>query len=260
MIGWITNKTESLAKRFVKERIITNSAYATMKWNFLERNILRFSSSPLKSVCLMIVGALLIICAGYFLESPVKQYLSAYTPYRRSVFEWQTTILSGQLTIIGIVYPLVIGLVSIVFQKKTDRKIAQKAYQLYSGFMLAGLSGLFLSAFVLIGTIVRVTFGDYLYGIVCLISEAWLFINVFLSVWFFIVSLEILDDTKRQSIVRRYIAFNIMQPYVDSKISARLRLYPVYPEMSFSNIDVKLTDHSAGYIPVAGDFFKKRYS
>jgi len=257
MIGWITNKTESLAKRFVKKRIISNSAYATMKWNFLERNILRFSSSSLKSVCLMIVGALLIVCAGYFLELPVKQYLSAYTPYRRSVFEWQTTILSGQLTIIGIVYPLVIGLVSIVFQKKTDRKIAQKAYQLYSGFMLAGLSGLFLSAFVLIGTIVRVTFGDYLYGIVCLISEAWLFINVFLSVWFFIVSLEILDDTKRQSIIRRYIAFNIMQPYVDSKISARLRLYPVYPEMSFSNIDVKLTDHSAGYIPVVGDFLRR---
>lgn len=257
MLGWITNKTESLAKRFVRERITSNPAYAIMKWDFLERNILRLSSSPLKSVCLMIVSALLIVCVGYFLESPIKQYLSAYTPYRRSVFEWQTTILSGQLTIIGIVYPLVIGLVSIVFQKKTDRKIAQKAYQLYSGFMLAGLSGLFLSAFVLIGTIVRVTFGDYLYGIVCLISEAWLFINVFLSVWFFIVSLEILDDAKRQSIIKRYIAFNIMQPYVNSKISARLRLYPVYPEVNLSNIEVKLTDHSDGYKPITGDFLRR---
>lgn len=257
MLGWITSKTESLAKSFVNERIKSNPAYASMKWNFLERNILRFSSSPLKSVCLMIVGALLIVFAGYFLESSIKQYLTAYTPYRRSVFEWQTTILSGQLTIIGIVYPLVIGLVSIVFQKKTDRKIAQKAYQLYSGFMLAGLSGLFLSAFVLIGTIVRVTFGDYLYGIVCLISEAWLFLNILLSVWFFIVSLEILDDARRQNIIKRYIAFNIMRPYVDSKISARLRLYPVYPEANFSNIDVKLTDHSAGYKPVTGDFLRR---
>jgi len=256
MLGWITSKTESLAQKFVREKIKGNTAYAGLKWNFLERKFIRFASSPLKSVFVMLTAALLLVCTGFFSEEPVKQYLSAYTPFRRSVFEWQTTILSGQLTIIGIVYPLVIGLVSVVFQKKADRKIAQKAYQLYSGFMLAGLSGLFLSAFILIGTIVRVLFGDYLYGIVCLISEAWLFINILLSVWFFIVSLEILDDAKRLAVIQRYITSEIAEKFVFNKISGRLRLYPVYPEKKFSNIEIKTFDPSEDCVPVYMDLSK----
>lgn len=256
MIGWISNKTESLAKRFVHERITRNPTYARLKWNVLERNVVRLASSPVKSVIMMLVGSLLIIFIGYLCETPIKTYLSPYFPYRHFIGDWQMTILSGQLTIIGIVYPLVIGLVSVVFQKKADRKIAQNAYQRYSGFMLAGLSGLFLSSFVLFGVLIRMVFGDYLYGVVCLLSVVWLFINIVISVWFFIVSLEILDDAKREAIIKRYIAFEIVEPYVNDKISARLRIYPVYPSREFSNIDVNIADHSDGYKSVLGAFLK----
>jgi len=182
--------------------------------------------------------------------------MSSFFPYRHSVLEWQTTIMSGQLTIIGIVYPLVIGLVSVVFQTKSDRKVAQSAYQRYSGFMLAGLSGLFLSAFILLSVPLRMAFGDYLYGIACLISAAWLTINILLSVWFFIVSLEILDDEKRQAIVKRYISFGIVRGYVEDKVSAVFRLNPVYPEINFSNIEVKLSDYADGNQQVYGKFLK----
>lgn len=160
------------------------------------------------------------------------------------------------MTIIGIVYPLVIGLVSVVFQKKSDRKIAQNAYQRYSGFMLAGLSGLLLSAFILLGVPVRMISGDYLYGIACLISAAWLTVNILLSVWFFIVSLEILDDEKRQAIVKRYIAFGIVMEHVNNKVAASLRFNPVYPQTTFSNIEIKLVDYSVENQHIYGKFLR----
>ncbi|MGA7508940.1 MAG: MFS transporter [Erwinia billingiae] len=256
MIGWLSNKTEFLAKRFVHERIVRNQIYARLKWSLLERNVVRLASSPVKSVMMMAVVSLVIIFFGYICETPIKTYLSPYFPYRHFIIDWQMTILSGQLTIIGIVYPLVIGLVSVVFQKKADRKIAQNAYQRYSGFMLAGLSGLFLSAFVLIGLLIRMVFGDYLYGVVCLLSVVWLFTNIVLSIWFFFVSLEILDDAKRQAIIKRYIAFGIVEPYVNDKISARLRIYPVYPVREFSNIEFNISDQSNENKSVFGDFLK----
>lgn len=256
MNGWIFNKTESLAKRFVRERIVRNSLHARLKWNFLEKNIIKLSSSPIKSVFFMAAFSFFLLYVGYISEDIIKKYLSNYFPFRHSLTEWQTTILSGQLTIIGIVYPLVIGLVSVLFQKKADRKIAQTAYQRYSGFMLAGLSGLFLSGFVLVSAIIKTVFGNYLYGVACLISIAWLFINIALSVWFFIVSLEILDDVKRQIIIKRYIAFRLVMPYIYNKISARLRIYPVYPEYNYTNLKIKQFDYEGEYTSVEGCYSK----
>lgn len=256
MLGWVTNKTEYLAKKFVQTKILQNSIYAHLKWNPLERLIIRLSSTPVISAFCLLCAALVMLIAGFLLKFPIREYLSSFFPYRHSVLEWQTTILSGQLTIIGIVYPLVIGLVSVVFQKKSDRKVAQSAYQRYSGFMLAGLSGLFLSAFILLSVPVRMIFGDYLYGIACLTSAAWLTINILLSVWFFIVSLEVLDDDKRQAVVKRYISFGIVRNHVNEKVAASLRLNPVYPQTIFSNLEIKLVDNSVENQHVSGKFLK----
>ncbi|WNK74253.1 MFS transporter (plasmid) [Pantoea agglomerans] len=248
MIGRILNTTTSLAERFVRSRVVKTPSYKEIKWSIPERCILTAATYPVLSVVIMFAAAFIFLYAGLALELPIKKYVSQYFPYRHSITEWQTTILSGQLTIIGIVYPLVVGLVSVVFQRKADRKIAQKAYQHYSGFMLAGLSGLFLSGFILLGVIIKMVSGDYAYGLVCLISLTWLFINIVLSIWFFIVSLEMLDDTKRQHVLKRYISLVIVEPYVIEKMSERFRAYPVYPARGFSNLNVIQVDHSDQYI------------
>lgn len=65
--------------------------------------------------------------------------------------DWMSNLLGSQLTIIGIVFPLVVGLISVLFQKKSARIHIQSAYQLHSGYMFAGLSGLSLAAFVVLG-------------------------------------------------------------------------------------------------------------
>lgn len=254
MIGWILNTTDSLAKRFVRGRVAKTLSYKELRWSIPEKCIVRAATYPVITVLVMSVGVFIFLYAGSILELPVKKHLSPYFPYRHSITDWQTTLLGGQLTIIGIVYPLVVGLVSVVFQRKADRKIAQKAYQSYSGFMLAGLSGLFLSGFILVGVVIKMASSDYIYGLVCLVSLMWLFINIVLSIWFFIVSLEMLDDQKRQSVIKRYIAFVVVEPYVIGKISQILRVYPVYPEQKFSNLNIKQTGDVGKYILITSNY------
>lgn len=123
--------------------------------------------------------------------------------------------------------------------------------------MLAGLSGLFLSGFILLSVLIKTVFGSYLYGIACLISILWLLINIVLSIWFFIVSLEILDDVKRQIIIKRYIAFEIVMPHICNKISAKLRLYPIYQKHNYSNLEIKQADYKGEYISVASGYSKE---
>ncbi len=58
--------------------------------------------------------------------------------------DWMSNLLGSQLTIIGIAFS-VVGLISVLFQKKSARIHIQSAYQLHSGYMFAGLSGLSLA-------------------------------------------------------------------------------------------------------------------
>jgi hypothetical protein len=66
------------------------------------------------------------------------------------------------VTLIGIVFPLVVGLVSVLFQKKSSRIHIQSAYQLHSGYMFAGLSALSLAGFIMMAGIASSLGDNYL--------------------------------------------------------------------------------------------------
>ncbi len=122
---------------------------------------------------------------------------------------------------------MVVGLVSVIFQRKSARKIVHAAYQTYSGFMLAGLSGLCLSGFMLCGLLLRTFVGNYNYAIICGISIIWMMLNIALSVWFFVQSLSVLDDEKRERMVLRFLTTDILSAHVKSQLHSSFLNNPV---------------------------------
>ncbi|HCS4734043.1 TPA: hypothetical protein ORP82_004350, partial [Escherichia coli] len=154
-------------------------------------------------------------------------YIAEWFPDWYTLFDAQINLLGGQLTIIGIVYPMVVGLVSVIFQRKSARKIVHAAYQTYSGFMLAGLSGLCLSGFMLCGLLLRTFVGNYNYAIICGISIIWMMLNIALSVWFFVQSLSVLDDEKRERMVLRFLTTDILSAHVKSQLHSSFLNNPV---------------------------------
>lgn len=80
------------------------------------------------------------------------------------------------------------------FSEKSSRIHIQSAYQLHSGYMFAGLSGLSLAAFIVIGGLFSSAGDKYRTTAFAITALIWMLFNIVLSIWFFISSLNILDD------------------------------------------------------------------
>lgn len=198
---------ETLSKRTnkeLKESLFVNEVFLCNRWGILENTIIQLSTHYIKYIILLSIFAILMFFNLVFWQSMVKGYVLHFIPYWRNLLEWQGIFLSGQLTIIGVVYPLVIGLISILFQNKSSKKVIFPIYQKYSGFMFAGISGITLSGFLIVGYFLRASLDDTLYICFCLTSSMWLFLNLLLTAWFFVKTFRMLDENSRDKIVFRY--------------------------------------------------------
>ena len=188
----------------ISESLHLNGDYRHARWSLAERNIVRWSDSFERYIPLTILLAGLTIC-DIMLWSDQLFSLKIFqqTSWRR-LLEWQEGFLAGQLTIVGVIYPLVVGLVGVLFQNKSARKILFPVYQTYSGFMFAGLSGLTLAAVIIIGYFIRPVVSDHLYAAYCLTVAMWFLSNVLLTAWFFVQTFRFLHEPFRDKLILRF--------------------------------------------------------
>lgn len=202
----------------IKESLYENEVFLSSRWSFIEKSIIQWSTYYKKYLLLTLILAVLVATNIILWQPWVKPYVLQYFNDWRELLSWQGAFISGQLTIIGVVYPLVVGLVSILFQNKSAKRVIFPIYQKYSGFMFAGLSGLALSAFIIIGYFLRPTLGESVYVAICLTSAMWLTSNLLLTAWFFVKTFRMLDETSRESIVFRFSIHEICEKDVRSRI------------------------------------------
>lgn len=117
---------------------------------------------------------------------------------------WQDIFLVCQLTIIAILYPLVVGFISVLFQDKTAKTIIFPVYKKYSGFMFAGLSGLTLSLFIVVSNFLSTFLTEISYLAFCISSAIWFSFNLLLTAWFFTKTFNILNDESRNELITRF--------------------------------------------------------
>ncbi|WP_421512508.1 hypothetical protein ACOQH0_24385 (plasmid) [Enterobacter sp. JS8-1] len=240
MLKKILDSISYQTDKFIRENIHVNQSYMALKWNGFEKILVLGSRHYVKAMLILISFFAAIFFVMVSGKSYIKPFIAEWFPEWYTLFDAQINLLGGQLTIIGIVYPMVVGLVSVIFQRKSARKIVHAAYQTYSGFMLAGLSGLCLSGFMLCGLLLRTFVGNYNYAIICGISIIWMMLNIALSVWFFVQSLSVLDDEKRERMVLRYLTADILSAHVKSQLHNIFLNKPVESQIikndKFSNL------------------------
>ncbi len=198
---------KTLANRIdkeIKESLYDNDNFIGYRWNFLEKSVVLWSAFYKKYIFLTLILAFFIAFNVVMWQPIVKGYALQFLPKWRILLEWQGTFLGGQLTIIGVVYPLVVGLTGVLLQNKSAKKIIFPIYQRYSGFMFAGLSGLGLSIFILFGYFLRPLLNDSIYVAICIASAFWLFGNILLTAWFFDKTFLMLKESYREEVVFRF--------------------------------------------------------
>lgn len=226
MSGILHNRLTTKVKADLKRNLKGNAVYKKHRWNLAERMLIYCSNHYLKALFFLWVTAVsLILSALYFrpqsacIPSQDQKCLTEFS-------EKMSDLLGGQLTLIGIVFPLVVGLITVLFQKKSSRIHIQSAYQLYSGYMFVGLSGLSLAAFILIGVLALTLEDNYLDTTFAVISFIWMLFNIVLSIWFFITSLSVLDDRKRDRLMLKYFQSQIVENYFQRSLKNSWIEYP----------------------------------
>ncbi|HAT3516172.1 TPA: hypothetical protein I8522_002735 [Serratia marcescens] len=261
MLKKILDSISYQTDKFIRENIHVNQSYMALKWNGFEKILVSGSRHYVKAMLILISFFATIFIVMVSGKSYIKPFIAEWFPEWYTLFDAQINLLGGQLTIIGIVYPMVVGLVSVIFQRKSARKIVHAAYQTYSGFMLAGLSGLCLSGFMLCGLLLRTFVGNYNYAIICGISIIWMMLNIALSVWFFVQSLSVLDDEKRERMVLRYLTADILSTHVRSQLHNVFLNKPVENQIikndKFSNLTFEDYSFEKDYSAISGESSKQ---
>ncbi|MGY6457571.1 hypothetical protein [Vibrio parahaemolyticus] len=208
----------------IDETLYQNKTFQSSKWNLLEHNILRWSQRHSYYIFLTFVLASLLVANLLLWKDELTPFAIEYFPYWKKLIDWQGGFLAGQLTIVGVVYPLVIGLIGVLFQNKSAKKTLFPIYQMYSGFMFAGLSGLFLSVFIIAGYFFSASMEPSTYLAICITTALWLMFNVLLTSWFFTTTFLMLDETKRDRLVVRFTIHELCEIDIKRRIHELLLL------------------------------------
>lgn len=226
MFGKLLTSVSWQVKAELRRSLKSNRDYKKLSWNPIERILVSCSTYYIRAMLFLwftAVGAVGVV--EYFrpvLHPFALQHFKGIT----LLSGWMSNLLGSQLTIIGIVFPLVVGLISVLFQKKSARIHIQSAYQLHSGYMFAGLSGLSLAAFIVLGGM-TLSIGDrYLNTAFAVTTFLWMLFNIFLSIWFFISSLNVLDENKRDRLMNKYFLSQIVDDYVQKAYILAWLRYP----------------------------------
>ncbi|MEL4247018.1 hypothetical protein [Shewanella xiamenensis] len=211
----------------IDETLYQNKAFLSSKWNFLEHNILRWSQRHSYYIFLTCALAILLVTNLLLWKEELTPFAIEYFPHWKKLIDWQGGFLAGQLTIVGVVYPLVIGLIGVIFQNNSGKKTQFPIYQMYSGFMFAGLSGLFLSIFIVAGYFLSASMEQSTYLAICITTALWLTLNILLTSWFFTTTFLMLDETKRDRLVVRFTIHELCETDIKQRIHKLLLLNSV---------------------------------
>ena len=217
----------------LKKTLFKNEAYLDNRSSFIESSVVSWSNSYKKYLFLLVALCFAISMNIYLWMKFFPSYVQA-----KPDSNWLGTLLTGQITIVGLIYPLVISLVSILFQDKAGKKVIFSLYQKFSGFMFAGLSGLSLAIILALSLIFNESLIPKFGLLLSMTLISWFIFNLFLTIWFFVKTLSILDENKKNEFIFRFVTNEVC------KSDLKQRIQKIYLENLSQNGLLKAIDSS----------------
>lgn len=217
--GWLLNTLNYQIEKNLRESIYKNEAYRENRWNIIERQVLQWSASPLKYVFLLGVAWLSSMICMYFLLPEIRQLIPHWRQPWDELIKWQGTFLGGQLTIIGLIFPLVAGFVGVLLRSKSASRALWSIYSHHSGFMFTGLSGLTLSAIIVFGQLAHPWLGHSIEVVFSIGVSFWLLFNIASSGWFLYATFRFVETDNQNNMVLRYCMNETLITEIESRLS-----------------------------------------
>jgi len=217
--GFLLNTLNYNIEKNLKESIYCNQSFLGNKWNLFERQVIKWAGSPGQYVILLIIAFMLNMICIYLWLPDIRIHIHKWNQPWGDLVNWQSVILATQLTIIGLIFPLVLGFVGLLLNNKTANKALWTIYSKYSGFMFVGFSSLLLSGIIIIGQYVHpwLSYSDDI--IFSIGISVWFLFNISLLGWFLYSTFEFISNDNRKNILLRYCINEALVDEVKARLS-----------------------------------------
>lgn len=216
--GWILDSLRYRVEKDIRETIYLNKAFQRNRWGLFQSLVIYCSKHFLLSSIFIFFLISLISFLLFKNYSDITSYLAIPIKEFESYLASDTLIFGSQVTMLGLVFPLVIAFIGILLQNKSSNEPLWLIYQQTSGFLLVGYSALSLIMFSTFFEIIKPIISDDLRVTTALSIHLWFLFNLVLSGWFFWKTIDFLTSNNRMKVLVRYVINEVIVPVIRAKL------------------------------------------
>ena len=222
MIRRILDSLSYRIDRQLAETLYQTQVYQDQRWNSVERFVIEISTQPYHSALKLALAFVGLSFALFMNSDFLREQLDV------NIAAWYIghapTPVSVQATLLGVIYPLVVGLVSILLQQKSEAAALWTLYVRYSGFMFAGLSGLLLIGVDFGAQLIEPLTPPALEVAWSIFSVLWLLFNLLLTAWFLRSTALVIFDRTRSKLLLRFTINNAFEGDIRKRLPRHMAM------------------------------------
>lgn len=204
-LGWLVNSLKYRVEKDIHETIFKNDVFLRNRWTLPERLVIWSSKHVL--IANLVLFLITFVCFVLIGENYtlIQNLLPQTTDGMNPLTEFQSTLFGVQVTLLGLIFPLVIAFIGILLQGKSSNESMWIIYRHNSGFMLVGFSALTLSLYFVLLQIYGPWLSHQFQVAASISTTAWFLTNLLLSGWFLWKTVAFLSLSSRMSMVVKYV-------------------------------------------------------
>lgn len=204
-LGWLVNSLKYRVQKDIHETIFKNDVFLRNRWTLPERLVIWSSQHVFIANLILFLATFLcflLIGKNYTL---IQNLLPKTTEGMSPLMQFQSTLFGVQVTLLGLIFPLVIAFIGILLQGKSSNESMWVIYRHNSGFMLVGFSALTLSLYFVLLQICGPWLSHQFQIAASISTTIWFLVNLLLSGWFLWKTVAFLSLNSRMRMVVKYV-------------------------------------------------------
>ena len=211
-LGWLANSLKYSVEKDIRDTFYKNDVFLRNRWSLPERIVIWGG----KHVFISNLGFFLFASACSFVIAKNHTLIQEYLP--TSLVEFQSSIFVAQVTLLGLIFPLVIAFIGILLQGKSSNDSMWVIYRHNSGFMLVGFSALTLTFSFVVLKIIEPWLPDQFLVAASISTTFWFLINLLLSGRFLWKTVAFLSQKTRMKMVVKYTINEVIPSDIKNKL------------------------------------------
>jgi hypothetical protein len=218
--GWILNSLKYRVEVEIRKTLYRNKTFLSNRWSFPERLVI-FGAKHIWLTNLVFIILAVVASRLIFINYELlREIIPAPLKHLKPILDFQSTLFGAQITLLGLVFPLVIAFIGVLLQGKSSNKFLWSVYKYNSGFMLLGFSAITLTIFFVTSKALE-PWLSYRETIALAVSTTiWFTINLLLTGRFLWNTMRFLELENRMEMLVKYAINDVIATDIRSRLLA----------------------------------------